>query len=63
MTKKLLSPGQKSPVSAQIKQVGPRGGQVSTTESTTVKNKPLPPVNKPGNKWVVVDKTKHKEDK
>jgi len=62
MAKKLFKPGELSPNSAQIQEVGPRGGQVSTTESTTIKGKPLPPTSTPGNKWVFVDKTKHQNN-
>ncbi len=60
MTEK-LSPGTKAPDSGQYKEVGPRGGNVSDTEVTSTKGKPLPPTSKPGNKYVVVDKTKHKK--
>lgn len=56
-----LSPGTKAPDSGQYKEVGPRGGKVSDTEVTSTKGKPLPPTSKPGNKYVVVDKTKHKK--
>jgi hypothetical protein len=54
-------PGERPSDSGQFKEVGPRGGKVSDTEITGIQNKPLPPTSKPGNKWELVDKTKHKK--
>jgi hypothetical protein len=56
----LLSPGSSTPFSGQYKEVGPRGGVVSKTEITSVAGKTLPPTSKSGNKYVLVDITKHK---
>jgi hypothetical protein len=49
-----LKPGQPAPDSGQYQQVG--GGP----EITAIEGKPLPPTDRPGQKWVLVDKTKHK---
>jgi hypothetical protein len=59
--KKKYKPGEKPPDSGQYVEKGPRGGKVSNTEITAIENKPLPPTSKPGNVWVLVDKTKHKK--
>jgi len=56
-----LKPGSITPDSAQYQEVGPRGGKITDLEITSVKGKPLPPTSKSGNKYVVVDKTKHKK--
>lgn len=56
---KPLTPGTKAPESGQYGLVGPRGGKLPR-EVTTVKGEPLPPTPKPGLKYVLVDKTKHK---
>lgn len=58
MGSKRLSPGQRTPVSGQYEEVGPRGGRTGH-EVTSVQGKPLPPTSKPGSGYVVVDKTKH----
>jgi hypothetical protein len=52
-------PGQIAPTSGQYKVVGPKGGDTGT-EVTVVKGKPLPPTTKPGQGFILVDKTKHK---
>ncbi len=52
-----LKPGQKAPKSGQYKVVGPRGGN-RDREVTSTKGKPLPP-SKPGEKYILVDETKH----
>ncbi len=62
MAKKLFKPDELAPNSGQIREVGHRGGQVSNTESTIVKNKPFPPTSKPGNLWKFVDLTKHQNN-
>ena len=56
-----LKPGQKAPVSGQYGIVGPKGGKTET-EVTVTKGEPLPPTPKPGQGFVLVDKTKHKSD-
>jgi hypothetical protein len=55
-------PGQKAPVSGQYGVVGPKGGKTGT-EVTVTKGETLPPTPKPGQGFVLVDKTKHKNDK
>ena len=54
-------PGQKAPVSGQYGIVGPKGGKTGT-EVTATKGETLPPTPKPGQSFVLVDKTKHKND-
>jgi len=54
-------PGQKAPVSGQYGVVGPKGGKTGT-EVTVTKGETLPPTPKPGQGFVLVDKTKHKSD-
>lgn len=53
----MLKPGQKVPVSGQYAQVGPKGGNTNQ-EITGVKGKVLPPTDKPGQGYKLVDKTK-----
>ena len=57
MSKKLLTPGTKTPVSGQYEIIGVRGGETGE-EVTAVKGKPLPPTQKSGQKYKLVDKTK-----
>ena len=51
-------PGEKAPHSGQYEIVGPRGGRKGT-ERTAVKGKTLPPTEKPGQKYILVDPTKN----
>lgn len=53
-------PGQKATESGQYGVVGPRGG-TSGREVTVSKGERLPPTPKPGQGFVLVNKTKHKE--
>ncbi len=55
-------PGEKAPESGQYGVVGPRGGKTGT-EVTVTKGETLPPTPKQGQGFVLVDKTKHKDDK
>lgn len=55
---KTIKSGQKVPTSGQYEVVGPRGGRTGH-EVTLVKGEPAPPTMKPGQKMVLVDKTKH----
>jgi hypothetical protein len=59
--KPILTPGQKSPVSGQGREVGPRGGNPSKTEVTVVKGNKVPPTSAPGRKIEIIDPTKHKK--
>ncbi|MCJ7530531.1 MAG: hypothetical protein MUO64_05805 [Anaerolineales bacterium] len=52
-------PGTPAPSSGQYR---PRG-QPKAPEITAVEGKPLPPTPKPGQTWVLVDETKHEDDK
>ncbi len=56
---KTYSPGEKAKQSGQYEIVGPRGGRTGV-ERTIVKGEPLPPTQKPGQKYIVVDPTKNK---
>ena len=56
----VLKPGNKTPASGQYGVVGPKGGKLNV-EVTSVAGKPLPPTPKPGQSYVLVDKTKHKK--
>ncbi|NOI60906.1 hypothetical protein [Vibrio coralliilyticus] len=53
-------PGEKAEKSGQYEIVGPRGGKTGE-ERTVVKGEPLPPTPKKGQKYKLVDKTKHKK--
>jgi hypothetical protein len=55
-------PGQIATTSGQYAVVGPKGGKTGE-EVTVVKGKPLPPTSKPGQTFVLTDKTKHKGGK
>ena len=55
-----LKPGQITPTSGQYEVIGPKGGKTNT-EVTAVEGKKLPPTPKPGQGYVLVDKTKHKD--
>lgn len=52
------SPGEKAPRSGQYEIVGPRGGRTGV-ERTVTKDEPLPPPQKAGQKFILVDPTKH----
>jgi hypothetical protein len=56
MAKPTYKPGQPAPVSSQVGIVGPRGGATGQ-ERTVIRDKPLPPTPKPGQRYVVVDPT------
>lgn len=60
MPDKLMKPGEKSSGSGQVEIVGPRGGKTNEGERTVIKNKPLPPTPKPGQKYKPVDGTDNK---
>lgn len=50
-------PGTPAPASGQVKVPG------SKVEVTVVENKPMPPTKRPGQAYVYVDVTKHKESR
>lgn len=54
-----LRPGQQTPTSGQYARVGPRGGKVPG-EVTSTQGNPLPPTLAPGQKYKLVDATRHK---
>lgn len=58
MTKRVLRPGDSTPVSGQYVQVGPRGGQGK--EVTSVRGAPLPPAPLPGSTYALADATRNK---
>jgi hypothetical protein len=53
-----LKPGQKAPASGQYQTIGPKGGKGK--EVTVVKGEPLPPTDKSGSTYNLVDPTKNK---
>lgn len=54
-----LKPGSKAPASGQYGVIGPRGGKTNK-EITAVKGKPLPPTQRPGERYVLNDPTNNK---
>jgi len=54
-----IAPGTPAPESGQYEVIGPRGGS-QDREVSAVRGKPLPPTLKRGQKYRLVDKTKHK---
>lgn len=56
--KNILKPGHTVPRSGQYEIVGPRGGKTGE-EITGVKGKTLPPTQKVGSSYKLVDPTKH----
>lgn len=54
-----LKSGQTAPKSGQYEQIGPKGGKTGH-EVTVVKGEPLPPTQKPGMTFTLVDATKNK---
>ena len=56
---KTMNPGEKAPASGQYERIGPRGGETGK-EVTVVEGEPLPPTPNPGEKYKLVDRTKHK---
>ena len=57
---KEFKPGEKAPHSGQYERKGPRGGSTGD-ERTVSKGEPLPPTKKPGETYILVDKTKHRK--
>ncbi len=56
---KPLKPGERAPKSGQYEIVGPRSGRTGK-ERTVTKNEPMPPTEKPGQGFILVDPTKNK---
>lgn len=56
--KKQWKPGEIAAASGQYQAIGPRGGLGH--EVTVVKGEPLPPTNKPGTTYKLVDRTRNK---
>ena len=57
-----LPPGTPTPRSGIYEKVGPRGGRTGEQADSTRGN-PLPPTEKPGQSWILVDPAHHKNDK
>lgn len=58
MNNDTYKPGEKAPISGQYEITGSRGGKTGK-ERTITKNEPFPPTIKPGQKFILADKTKH----
>jgi hypothetical protein len=54
-----MKPGETAPESGQYEIVGPRGGRTGE-ERTVTQGEPLPPTNEPGQRYILVDRTRHK---
>lgn len=54
-----LKPGTPTPVSGQYQVIGPKGGK--GPEITSTAGNPLPPSQKPGSTYTLVDATQHKK--
>jgi len=59
MSKNLYKPGHSAPRSGQYEMTGPKGGKTGI-ERTVTKGEPFPPTEKPGQKYTLVDPTKHR---
>lgn len=57
-----MKSGEKATKSGQYEIVGPRGGKTGE-ERTVTKGEPFPPTPKSGQKYTLVDATKHKGKK
>jgi hypothetical protein len=55
---KTLKPGQTAEKSGQYEMVGPRGGRTGE-ERTVTKGEPLPPTPQKGQRYILVDPTRH----
>lgn len=53
-----LKPGNRAPASGQYEEVGPRGGRTGH-EVTSERVNALPPTQKPGNGYELVDRTRN----
>lgn len=62
MSKTALPPGTPAPRSGIYEQVGPRGGRTGEQADSTRGNL-LPPTDKAGNGWVLVQPAHHKSDR
>jgi hypothetical protein len=60
MEREEFKPGEECPISGQWEIVGPRGGR-TRDERTITKGEPFPPTLESGQKFVLVDRTKHKK--
>jgi hypothetical protein len=56
----VLKPGIITPTSGQYVEVGPNGGNKGS-EVTSTEGNPLPPTSAPNRRYVLVDKTRHKD--
>ena len=52
-------PGNIAPRSGQYSIIGPRGGSTRESERTVVRGEPFPPTPKRGQRYKLVDPTKH----
>jgi len=54
-----MKPGQPAPRSGQYEIRGPRGGDINGPERTVTRGEPLPPTQKSGQTYVLVDPSKN----
>jgi hypothetical protein len=62
MSNKGLKPGSTTPESGIYEKVGPRGGKTSE-QATSTRGNPLPPTEKAGETWKLVEPAHHKSDR
>lgn len=60
MSDDLFKPGERVPQSGQYERTGPKGGKRDGLEVTGVEGKRLPPTPEPGERYRLVDPTKHR---
>jgi hypothetical protein len=60
MSDELYKPGQKAQRSGQYEMTGPRGGKTNV-ERTVTRGEPLPPTEETGQKYRLVDPTRHRK--
>ena len=56
-------PGNIAPRSGQYKIIGPRGGSTKEKKRNVVRGEPFPPTPKPGQRYKIVNPTKHKSNR
>jgi len=57
--RRIYRPGMISPASCQAEIIGPRGGRTGK-ERTVVLGEPFPPTTKPGQGYIITDRTRNR---